>query len=219
MKVFTRSEVMDMERLYRAQFVNSLGGFKSVCLLGTRDPDTHVDNLCIINSVVHIGANPPYLGFIFRPHTVPRHSLENIAASGYYTLSHIPVNRVGEAHQTAAKYDAQVSEFEATGWTPYQYDDFPAPAVGESHLQMGFQLEERHEISLNRTILIIGSLQWVRLQQKAIQPDGFVDLAALDSATNVSLDGYYRAEFVARYDYARPDQAPTRLPDPDVRKS
>ena len=211
MKSYSKAEILEMERFYRANFVNSLGGFKSACLLGTRNPQTKVDNLCIINSVVQIGANPPYLGFVFRPHTVERHSVDNIMTGSCYTLSHIQRHWMDKAHQTAAKFHADTSEFEAVGLTPYNRPDFEAPAVTESALRMGFQLEERHDIQLNGTILMIGSLQWVELDHSAVAEDGFVDLARLGSITNVSLDGYYEASLLARYAYARPEKAPSQI--------
>ena len=56
----TYTELMAMEQRKRAHLINSVGGFKSVCLIGTVDILGNT-NLAIFSSIVHIGANPPLL--------------------------------------------------------------------------------------------------------------------------------------------------------------
>jgi hypothetical protein len=87
-RYFSLVDLMALEQRYRAAFVNSLSGFKSVCLIGTKNPSQQT-NLAIFNSLVHIGANPPYIGFISRPDSVDRHTLSNIKETGLYTINHI----------------------------------------------------------------------------------------------------------------------------------
>ena len=53
----THTELMGMEQRKRAHLINSVGGFKSVCLIGTVDKVGQT-NLAIFSSIVHIGANP-----------------------------------------------------------------------------------------------------------------------------------------------------------------
>jgi flavin reductase (DIM6/NTAB) family NADH-FMN oxidoreductase RutF len=79
---FSSSDIMSFEKRYRAAFINSLGGFKSVCLIGTIN-NIKQSNLAIFNSIVHIGANPPLIGFVVRPDSVERHTLENILETSY----------------------------------------------------------------------------------------------------------------------------------------
>ena len=62
---FSREEIDQMTQRYRATFINSLGGFKSVVLIGTKDKNGQ-ENLSIVSSLFHIGANPPLCGLIFR---------------------------------------------------------------------------------------------------------------------------------------------------------
>jgi hypothetical protein len=69
-----------METRYRASFVNSLGGFKSVVMIGSKNKKGQ-ENLAIFNSLIHIGANPALCAFIVRPDVSPRHTLENIIES------------------------------------------------------------------------------------------------------------------------------------------
>ena len=80
----TNTELMKMEQRERAHLINSVGGFKSVCLIGTVD-EAGQTNLAIFNSIVHIGANPPLISFIMRPDSVERHTLANILSCLLYT--------------------------------------------------------------------------------------------------------------------------------------
>src|SRR3989339_511503 len=87
-RYFSFVDLMGLEQRYRAALVNSLSGFKSVALIGTANSSKQT-NLAIFNSLIHIGANPPYIGFISRPDSVDRHTLSNIMETGYYTINHI----------------------------------------------------------------------------------------------------------------------------------
>ena len=63
MAAYGISEIESWERFYRANFINSLTGFKSVNLIGTVNT-TGQANLGIFSSIVHIGSNPPLLGYV-----------------------------------------------------------------------------------------------------------------------------------------------------------
>ena len=81
---FTFEELMALPNRYKGVLLNKVSGVKPGNLIGTRS-ESGINNLAVFNSVVHIGANPPYLGFILRPTTVERHTYENIKETGYYT--------------------------------------------------------------------------------------------------------------------------------------
>ena len=53
-KQFDFDAIMALELRHRAAFINSLGGFKSVVLVGTKNKDGQT-NLAIFNSLFHIG--------------------------------------------------------------------------------------------------------------------------------------------------------------------
>ncbi|MFT7259781.1 MAG: hypothetical protein ACI9MS_001643, partial [Glaciecola sp.] len=91
---FNASDIDNMAQRVRANFINSLSGFKSGNLIGTRSAGDKIgtkgiDNLAVVSSVFHIGAHPPLLGMIMRPHTVRRDTLQNIKDTGEYTINHI----------------------------------------------------------------------------------------------------------------------------------
>ncbi len=66
MNIITRQAIDQMERRYRANFINSVTGCKQVHLLGTVNEGGQA-NLAVVNSVFHVGANPALLGVVFRP--------------------------------------------------------------------------------------------------------------------------------------------------------
>jgi flavin reductase (DIM6/NTAB) family NADH-FMN oxidoreductase RutF len=209
-KKFTNDDIMQMERFYRTAFINTVSGFKNASLIGTQSPEG-VSNLAIFNSVVHIGANPPYLGFILRPTTVERHTYTNLKTTGHYTINHVRQDLVAQAHQTSAKYPAGTSEFEACGFTPKFSESLQAPYVQESSIKIGLEYVEEQPIRANGTILIIGKVLEILLPEAFIRASGHVELAQAQSTAVAGLDSYYRAELLTRLAYARPKEQPKKL--------
>ncbi|TBX64809.1 flavin oxidoreductase [Flavobacterium silvisoli] len=203
-------DIMAMEKQKRVHFVNSLGGFKSVCLVGTQNSASQT-NLAIIDSLVHIGSNPPLFGMVFRPGVVERHTLENILETEFYTLNHINQTIFKQAHQTSARYDRAVSEFDISGLQPEYKNDFWAPFVKESHVQLAMQLCDKVELKINNTILIIGEVKAVYLPSACVQEDGFVDIEKAASITCSGLDSYHKTVQLDRLSYAKPNKELTSL--------
>ena len=152
-KIFVNAnDIENLEKQERVHFINSLGGFKSVALVGTSDKDGN-NNLAIFSSFFHIGAHPPLIGMIFRPSPPERDTLKNIINTGFYTINHINESIYKQAHQTSARYDASVSEFDVTGLKTEFKNDFFAPFVAESNIQLGIKFKEKIDIEINKTIL------------------------------------------------------------------
>ena len=214
---FSLQDIDALPQRYRANFVNSLSGFKSSSLLGTTDG--RVNNLAIISSVVHVGANPPLLGIIMRPHTVQRDSLSNIKQQGVFTLNHVHTSWTDKAHQTSARYDNDVSEFDEVGLTPWFSNTFSAPYVKESAVKMGLKVEQ-HFTLCNQTEMIIGKIQEVfiansniegnSIAKSAIAEDGYIDLEFLQTSCISGLDTYHSTQKIAQYAYAKPNIPLTR---------
>ena len=201
-------DIMQMEQRKRANLINSIGGFKSVCLIGTVNNENQT-NLAIFNSIVHIGANPPLIGFFVRPDSVERHTLANILATEYYTINHINETIFKQAHQTAARYEKEISEFEATQLTAEFKDNFKAPFVQESFIQLGVQLKEKITIQSNQTILLIGEIKLINYPSDCMENDGFINLEKAQTITCSGLDSYYKTTKIARLSYAKPNTTPT----------
>ena len=196
-------QLMDMEQRKRAQFINSISGFRSVALIGTTDTQGQT-NLAIFSSIVHIGSNPPLLSFIMRPDSVERHTLTNIMDTGFYTINHINADMYEKAHQTSARYPKNVSEFDAAQLTPVFKNDFVAPFVAESQIQIGMEFRERIEININQTSMIIGEIKFVHYPTSCLLEDGFIDIEKAGTITSTGLDSYHTTQVLKRLEYAKP---------------
>jgi len=203
MQLISSSTIQTWERFYRANFINSLTGFKSVSLIGTVNQNGQ-HNLGIFSSIVHIGSQPPLVGYINRPLKAAPHTLANIEATGVYTINHIHPSFLGKAHQTSAKYLEGVSEFEEVGLTPEFLENTIAPFVKESRVKYSLTLKEIIPIRLNDTYLVIGEIQSVKLEDNILLADGFLSLDKAQSICSNGIDGYYSTSLIDRYDYAKP---------------
>lgn len=209
-KGYSKSDIGEMEDRFRARFINSLSGYKSANLIGTIDNNGQ-HNLSIVSSVFHLGANPPLLGMIVRPHSVSRHTLENIVETGHYTINSVCREVYQQAHQTSARYRKEESEFEKVGLTPELSEVIKAPYVKESPMQIGMALREHTTMSVNQTELVIGEVQEIRVEGQAVMQDGYIDLGTLDLVAVSGLDSYHTAERLSRLSYAKPETLPREL--------
>jgi flavin reductase (DIM6/NTAB) family NADH-FMN oxidoreductase RutF len=201
--VITLEHILAMEKQHRTNLINSLPGVRGANLIGTIGKD-NVTNLAIFNSVMHIGAHPPLMGFIMRPVSVPRGTYQNIKDTGYFTINHVTESFYKQAHQTSARYET--SEFEATGLTPFYSDTLPAPFVKESPVKIGLKFIEEHLITANQTLLIIGEVQEIHLEEGAFNENHILQLANTGSIGVNGLETYYRVEKIAELPYAKPNQ-------------
>ncbi len=192
-----------MEQRYRAAFFNSLGGFKSLTLVGTINSDGQT-NLSVVSSVFHIGANPPLIGMIFRPESAERHTLDNIMQTGQYTFNHVTTNFYEKAHQTSARYPREVSEFDACGLQPWYSEKMKVPYVQESNVKLGIELAERIDLKINGTVMLLGKIVEVFIPTDCIEIDGFVNIEKAGSITVSGLDSYHTTQQIERLPYAKP---------------
>ena len=199
----TLEQLMEMEQRQRAHLINSIGGFKSVALIGSIDLQGQT-NVAIFSSIVHIGSNPPLLSFIMRPDSVERHTLANILDTGFYTINYINAQIYEQAHQTSARYPKSMSEFDATGLTPQFKNDFVAPFVEESQIQLAMEFKERLDISINQTIMIIGEVKAIHFPSDCLAPDGFMNIEKAGTITVAGLDSYHTTQPLQRLPYAKP---------------
>ena len=199
-----------MDQRFRTQLINSMPGVKALNLVGTRDAEGR-ENLAIFNSIFHVGANPPYLGMVIRPDSVDRHTWQNIQATESYTLNAVGADFYAKAHQTSARYDNQTSEFDAVGLIPEYRDGVIAPFVAESAIKIGLELQEFQRVACNGTLIVIGKVVYVEINQALITEDGSVDLVKAQSVGSIGLDGYVDLSWIDRLSYAKPDREPIAL--------
>ena len=206
----SNDDLRSMPNRERAALVNSLSGFKSANLIGTADAAGNC-NLAIMSSVVHLGSHPPLLALVVRPGGEERHTLHNLLNSGCYSINHVACDMVESAHQTAARYDRAISEFEATGLTPQWWDDFAAPLVAEAPIKLAMGLREHQKLAINDTHLVIGEVLQAEIPAACRNHDGSLDLTVAGTVALTGLDSYHRAARLKRMAYAKPDQPPRAL--------
>jgi len=200
----SKDDLNDMEQRYRVHLINSLSGYKSANLIGTANQSGQT-NLCIVSSVIHLGADPALIAFVNRPHTVERHTLENIYSTGYYTINQVPKAIFADAHHTSARYPADVSEFDQTDLKP-SYSSLNAPYVEQSVIKMGVQFKQKIDIELNATVLIIGEIIEIIIEDEdLVQNDGKLDLIKAQTVAVSGLDEYHTATSLGRLAYAKPN--------------
>ncbi|WP_162128356.1 flavin reductase family protein [Flavobacterium phycosphaerae] len=209
-KYISKEHIVAMEKQNRVHFVNSLGGFKSVVLVGTVDNAGNT-NLAVFSSLIHIGANPALMALILRPSPPERDTLNNLLETGFYTINHINEDIYRKAHQTSARYDKDVSEFDETGLTPIYKQEFQAPFVAESFVQIGLTFKEKIDIKINNTIMVIGEITEVFVPQNCMSKDGFLDIEKANTITCSGLDSYHTTKRLDRLSYAKPGKEITSL--------
>lgn len=218
MKRITTQDIQHWEARYRATFINSLAGYKQPVLVGTRSV-SGTSNVAVFNSLVHIGANPPLYGLLFRPDTVRRDTLRNIEESGEYTLNWMAAKDVEAVHQTAAKYPAEESEFAAVGFAEITDDGACSPRLAAAVISARLRLAQIIDIPLNGTKLVIGSVEEIYVPEDVVSGEGFVALHKLDVLSCVGLDAYYRPQPLMRLSYPRPGEQPKQIPFTDQGES
>ncbi|WP_421871339.1 flavin reductase family protein [Marinoscillum sp.] len=206
--ILSSEGIAGLDQRFRTNLINSITGFKSVALVGTKSLANQT-NLAILSQIIHVGANPPLIGILFRPDVVPRHTYSNILASKVFTINHIHSSFVKKAHHTAARWEE--SEFNACGLTEEWVDGFGAPFVNESHIQIACELVENLDVKANGTHFVVGKILSIKVPDEVILEDGFVDLEAAGTLTCSGLDSYHQTSKIARFTYAKPGHEPKEL--------
>lgn len=205
MKHISADNIREMEKIYRLNLINSCTGYKSANLIATRSKDGN-PNVAVFSSVIHIGSDPSLLGFVTRPLSVARNTYNNIKETSFFTVNHVHEKMIEQAHQTAAKYAEDISEFHQTGLKEEYLDDFFAPYVEQSEVKLGCKYVNEYEIRENNTLLIIASIEHIYFDEGIQMPDGWLRLDDAGTVAINGLDGYSLPSLLDRFHYARPNQ-------------
>jgi flavin reductase (DIM6/NTAB) family NADH-FMN oxidoreductase RutF len=203
--VLNNIDISNLERRYRGNFINSLGGFKSAVLVGTKSAKG-AENLAIFSSLFHIGADPALCGIIVRPTEEKQNTLGNIIDTQYFTINHIHAGFYKQAHQSSAKYDDGINEFEQVGLSAEYLPDLNVPLVKESKIKFVCNLVQKVDIELNGTILIIGKIINAIVPTEIVNADGYINIEAAGTVTVSGLDAYHTTTKLSRLSYAKPDK-------------
>lgn len=207
---FNKDAIQKMEKRFRANFINSVTGYKSANLIGTVGNQGR-SNLAVFSSITHLGSHPPLLGFITRPTSVSRHTYSNIKENHSFTVNHIHSGIIHKAHQTAARYEANVSEFTESALTEEFLADHKAPFVMEAHIKIACEYVNEYPIQENGTVLIVGAMHHVYVPETSFTSDGWIDLQKTDGVTVSGLDSYSKPALLDRFSYAKPDKDVTSI--------
>jgi flavin reductase (DIM6/NTAB) family NADH-FMN oxidoreductase RutF len=203
MAFFNFNQIQSLDKIYKINLINSCSGFKSANLLGSISEEG-IANVAVFSSVTHLGSNPPTLGFILRPTTVPRDTYKNIKDAGIFTINHIYEDIIEDAHHTSAKYPKNVSEFDVTSLEEEYKGNFKAPFVKGSPVQMSMKFVEEVYISSNDVMLIVAQIQELYIHDELLQEDGLINLSKGNIATINGLDTYAIPKFKKQLSYQRP---------------
>jgi flavin reductase (DIM6/NTAB) family NADH-FMN oxidoreductase RutF len=206
--LLTKQDIKSLQKVRRLNIINSITGIKPANLVGTKSKNG-LTNLAIISSVVHLGSNPAFIGFIMRPTgTVPRHTYENIKETGVYTINHVHESFIKQAHYTSAKFDRDESEFDGVKLTEEYLDSCHAPFVKESQLKMSLSLVEEVSIKINGTIMLVGEIQQLIIPDEVVSEEGHINLSKLNTAGISGLNSYYGLNYIDSFPYARKKELP-----------
>ncbi len=200
---YSENDINNLPHLYKINLINSCSGYKSANLIGTKSNE-NIENVAVFSSVTHIGSSPAMFGFFMRPTTVTRNTYNNIKSTGKYTINHIHESIIEDAHHTSAKYGASISEFDVTSLSAEYKDGFLAPFVKGAPLQLAMEFVEEYPIKANATILVIGKIVGLYINDDLIENDGFVNLSKAGIAAINGLDGYAIPNSRIRFGYQRP---------------
>ncbi len=190
-KTIDKETLEAMDKRYRIRLINSINGYKSANLIGTSDRDGN-ENLALFSSVIHLGSNPPLLGFKMRPLTVTRHTYDNVKETGVFTINHVHRDWIDKAHACAGKQAKELSEFKDVGLTPEYSQGHKAPYVKESIIKIGLHYVEEHLIKANETIIVVGQIDEIIMNTKLIDENGDIDFESAGGVTITGLNHYWR---------------------------
>ncbi len=208
MKNISKADISQMEKVERLNLINSCTGYKSANLIATKSVDGE-PNVAIFSSVTHLGSEPALIGFIMRPTTVPRDTYKNIRETGYFTVNHITVYMIADAHHTSANYELGVSEFDKTNLEEEYKKDIAIPFVKGSPVQLYCKYVNEYYIKENDTIHIIASIENLFFDENLQHKDGWLQIDKGYVMALNGLDGYCLPTMVDRFQYARKD-TPTK---------
>lgn len=189
MKNISRDAIDQMEKIERLNLINSCTGYKSANLLATKSVDGK-SNVAIFSSITHLGSSPALIGFIMRPTTVPRDTYKNIKETGYFTVNHITVDMIADAHHTSANYELGISEFDKTNLEEEYKNGIEIPFVKGSPVQLYCKYVNEYHIKENDTIHLIASIENLFFEEELAHKDGWLQIDRGNVVAINGLDGY-----------------------------
>lgn len=204
---FSDLDIKEWDKTYRLKFINSITGYKSPHLIGTKSKDGLL-NLGLFSSVFHISSNPARIGIIFRPETVERHTLNNLRENKHFTLNLVQAHFLKKAHYTSANWKSNESEFDKCALTPSFIENINAPFVEESKHQIGCKFIEEYTLKDYPSVIVVGEIIYAKIHDDSILEDGQLDLEKINAVSVTGLNQYSSSKKLSYLPYARVEEAP-----------
>jgi len=204
MKNISKETILQMDKVEKLNLINSCTGFKSANLIATKSIEGNT-NVAIFSSVTHLGNSPSLIGFIVRPTTSPINTYKNIMETGYFTINHITLDMIADAHHTSANYESGISEFDKTNLEEEYKEGINIPFVKGSPVQLYCKFVNEYNIKENGSIHIIASIENIFFEEALKHKDGWLRLDKGNVVTLNGTDGYFLPKLINRFLYAELD--------------
>jgi flavin reductase (DIM6/NTAB) family NADH-FMN oxidoreductase RutF len=205
MLLFDAEKIAGMDSTFRRNFMNTLSGPKPCWLMGSLN-EHNQPNFGLFSNVVHLSAQPPCMGVVFRPLTVPRHSYHNLHTRGFVSLNLVTTSLLPQAHLFSANWPDDGSEIKHIGleteWAP---GNVTVPLAKKSPVQILVSPGESMILDVSKTVFQVLHIHWVRLHPELLSDDGLIDMPQADAIASLGLDAYLSVRAQARFVHAKPN--------------
>lgn len=208
MKNISKETISQMDKIEKLNLINSCTGYKSANLIATKSIEGST-NVAIFSSVTHLGNSPSLIGFFIRPTNDLKGTYKNIMETGYFTVNHITIDMIADAHHTSANYESGISEFDKTNLEEEYKEGFNTPFVKGSPVQLYCKFVNEYLIKENETIHIIASIEHVFFDEELKHKDGWLQLDKGNVVTLSGIDAYFLPKLIDRFQPAQQD-VPTK---------
>lgn len=171
-----------------------------------------VNNLAPFSFFNVVCVEPPILGFSpgykRSPEGLPvaKDTLRNIKDTGFFTVNLVSLDLVEKMNQSAADYEADISEFLALGLTAVEGNFVEAPRLAEARVSLECRTFHLHE--LGGSCLVLGEIIGLNIDDSLLVSSAGGKLAIdLDLLEPVGrLGGNWYSTVKDRFELARPSR-------------
>jgi flavin reductase (DIM6/NTAB) family NADH-FMN oxidoreductase RutF len=208
MKNISKETISQMDKIEKLNLINSCTGYKSANLISTKSIEGNT-NVAVFSSVTNIGNSPSLIGFMVRPSEISGDTYKNIMETGYFTVNHITIDMISNAHHTSTNNDSGIFELDKTNLEEEYKDGFNIPFVKGSPVQLYCKFVNEYLIKENDTIHIIASIEHIFFDEALEHKDGWLQLDKGNIVALNGVDDYFLPKLIDRFQSAQED-VPTK---------
>ena len=186
--IINKKDINNLDKSYKINLINSIIGAKSANLVSTIS-EKEVDNIAVFSSVIHLGSNPPLIGFIIRPQERRiTDTYRNIKYLKKFGICSISSKMINKSHLTSKKTASDESEYKLFNIEKDYIENFPVPFAKESQIKIGLNFIEEIFI-VNKCRLIVGEVEIIKINS-SIAKSGNLNFDKLDGITITGISTY-----------------------------